>query len=154
MRLGIPSGSKSAPETRHANAAARTWHSFPRHLAVPLVWIVIAASAAGAWQWKPIGTTGGPGRRAYSVVAWTGHELLVWGGLPFGIDTAWQNSGWRYDPGTDSWSPMSPTNAPSARQFPVGAWTGSKLVIWGGHKPAGSPDSLQTGASYDPATDT
>ena len=115
--------------------------------------MLVCTHAGATWRWERIGTSGGPGQRAYAVVAWTGRELLVWGGLPFGIDAEWQQDGWRFDPRTQSWHAMSSTGAPVARQFPVGVWTGRQLVIWGGHKTTNPPDSLQSGACYDPASD-
>lgn len=154
MKTGIPSGLKSARRIRHTDAAARSWSSVSRHLLTAVLSLLVTVSAAGSWQWEEVGKSAGPGPRTYAVVIWTGSELLVWGGLPFGINTDWRNDGWRYVPGTNSWHPMSSTNAPGVRQFPLGVWTGHELVIWGGHKVTNPPDSLQTGACYDPATDT
>ena len=114
---------------------------------------MMTCSARGEWQWEEVGKTGGPGQRSHAVVVWTGKNLLVWGGLPFGIDTKWKNDGWIYDPHADSWRAMSTANAPTARQFPAGVWTGRELVIWGGHKTTNPPNSLNTGACYDPSTD-
>jgi len=147
MRHGLPGALDSAMTCCHG--------AFPlRQICLAFVASVICVQADATWRWDRVGTSGGPGQRSYAVVAWTGKNLLVWGGRPFGIDTKWQNDGWRYDPGTDSWHAMSATNAPVARQFPVGVWTGRELVIWGGHKTTNPPDSLKTGACYDPATDT
>ncbi len=154
MKQGIPSGSESASGTRNANSASRLRQRLSRLFLAPVILWLAALPAEGSWLWQEIGTSGGPGQRAYAVVVWTGTELLVWGGRPFGINTAWKNDGWKYIPGTDSWQPLSSSNAPSARQFPVGVWTGHELMIWGGHKVNNPPDSLQTGACYDPATDT
>jgi hypothetical protein len=115
-----------------------------------LALLAVAPLEAG-WVWEPVGRQGGPGSRAYAVVVWTGRELVVWGGLPFGIDQPWQNDGWRYDPAGDSWSPLPVADAPEARQFPVGVWTGHELVVWGGHRPDLPFGSLQSGACYRPA---
>jgi N-acetylneuraminic acid mutarotase len=146
MKAGIPSGPESAwgfqgPRLRKA------W------MGTAISWIIALTLVEGAWEWEELGKTGGPDPRSHAVVVWTGRELLVWGGLPFGINTNWKNDGWRYDPKTDAWHAMTPVNAPAARQFPVGLWTGSELVIWGGHKTTNPPDSLKTGACYDPASD-
>ena len=42
------------------------------------------------------------------------------------------NTGGRYDPGTDSWTATSTTNAPTARYAPTAVWTGSEMIVWGG----------------------
>src|ERR1043166_4580851 len=84
-----------------------------------------------------------PGRRDYAAV-WTGTELMVWGGT--GASGA-LNSGGRYNPTTDIWTPMSLTNAPTPQVSPAAAWTGTQLVVWGGNGPA-------RGGRYQPATDT
>ena len=47
----------------------------------------------------------------YHTAVWTGSEMIVWGGVRPGL----LNTGGRYDPGTDSWTATSTTNAPSAR---------------------------------------
>lgn len=150
MKTGIPNGSEVLWRVRNARSRYLSWS---RWVATAVLWAIAVSLANGAWEWQEVGKAGGPGQRAYAVVAWTGRELLVWGGLPFGINTNWKNDGWRYDPKTDAWHAMSGVNAPTARQFPVGVWTGRELVIWGGHKTSNPPDSLKTGACYDPASD-
>ena len=47
----------------------------------------------------------------------------------------WQrhlNTGGRYNPGTDSWTATSTTNAPAARYVHTAVWTGSEMIVWGG----------------------
>ena len=63
------------------------------------------------------------------------------------------NSGGRYDPGTDSWTATSTTNAPDARVDHTAVWTGSEMIVWGGDMMT-SPVSLNTGGRYDPSADT
>lgn len=48
------------------------------------------------------------------------------------------------------WQAMSTTGAPNARFTHTAIWTGSKMIIWGGWNGA----DLNTGAKYDPITDT
>jgi hypothetical protein len=43
------------------------------------------------------------------------------------------NTGGRYDPATDIWIDISTTSAPTARKFHVAVWTGSEMLVWGGH---------------------
>jgi len=42
------------------------------------------------------------------------------------------NTGGRYNPGTDSWTTTSTTNAPTARADHTAVWTGSEMIVWGG----------------------
>ena len=60
---------------------------------------------------------------------WTGSEMIVWGGLG---GTVLLNTGGRYNPGTDSWTATSTTNAPSAPSLHTAVWTGSEMIVWGG----------------------
>ena len=66
-----------------------------------------------------------PDGRTGHTALWTGSEMLVWGGK--GTQT-----GMRYDPATDVWTPMSTTSAPEARFAHVAVWTGSQMIVWGG----------------------
>ena len=55
--------------------------------------------------------------------------MIVWGG--------WDaanifNTGGKYNPGTDSWTATSTTNAPTARYVHTAVWTGSEMIVWGG----------------------
>jgi N-acetylneuraminic acid mutarotase len=76
---------------------------------------------------------------------WTGSRMLVWGGGT--------NTGAQYDPATDTWTPITTTGAPSARSGSTAVWAGSRMLVWGGFDViAASPTN--TGAQYDPATDT
>jgi N-acetylneuraminic acid mutarotase len=51
------------------------------------------------------------------------------------------------------WRALSTTDAPSARTLHTAVWTGSKLIVWGG-KLEGVGNVSDTGALYDPATDS
>ena len=80
---------------------------------------------------------------------WTGSEMIVWGGEPeYQIES---NTGGRYDPGTDSWTATSTTNAPAARGWHTAVWTGSEMIVWGG---TNGPTSFNTGGRYNPSTDS
>lgn len=91
----------------------------------------------------PLGRVQVPPRRD-GAVAWTGTEMLVWGGRD---SSGALNTGGRYDPATDTWTPMSTSNAPSPQLAVVAAWTGTHLIVWGNSGPV-------RGGRYDPATDT
>jgi hypothetical protein len=100
--------------------------------------------------------------RGSSVSVWTGSELLVWSGIPSTSDMCEMGEGGgmcgepavfdgaAYSPATDTWRTMAEGPVPAAgaptQVIPVGVWTGSELVVWGGW---GSPIA----AAYDPVTD-
>src|SRR5204863_58303 len=96
-------------------------------------------------------TVGAPSTRIQFSTVWTGTEMIVWGGL-----TAWNgtpyDTGARYNPATDTWTPMSTAGAPSARFAHMAVWTGTRMVVWGGEQPGFNYKN--TGGIYNPATDT
>jgi len=55
------------------------------------------------------------------------------------------NTGGRYNPGTDSWTATSTTNAPTARTYHTAVWTGSEMIVWGGRDDNGY---FNTGGRY------
>jgi|GEM_PF-3458994 len=74
---------------------------------------------------------------------WTGNLLLVWG-----ADASGNVLGGRYNPLTDSWTPISIVGAPAPRQGPTAVWSGRYMIIWGGN------GYLNSGGRYDPIADT
>ena len=76
--------------------------------------------------------------------------MIVWGGFadspPFD-----PNSGGRYDPVTDSWTPTATANAPGGREGHTAVWTANEMIVWGGANEIGLLDS---GGRYDPATNS
>ncbi|MFZ4765255.1 MAG: Kelch repeat-containing protein, partial [Roseimicrobium sp.] len=103
-------------------------------------------------SWSTMATSGAPSQRFAFAHAWTGSLYLVWGGdrRISNVDTD-MGDGARYDPQSNTWSPISSTGAPSARIYPSYAWTGTELFVWGG-RAGGSP--LANGALYNPQTNT
>ena len=93
-----------------------------------------------------------PSARAHHTAVWTGSLVIIWGGHG-ASQVAVSNTGSRYDPAIDAWSSTSVLNAPSARTGHTAVWTGSEMIIWGGHGTTFS-DELNTGGRYDPLTDT
>lgn len=75
-----------------------------------------------------------PDARYEHNAAWTGEEMIVWGGLGGTISTIhYLNSGGRYDPATDTWRSTSVgANVPLKREYTSSVWTGNELIIWGG----------------------
>src|SRR5581483_11493549 len=105
-------------------------------------------------RWRPIAASPLSPREQH-FAAWTGKEMLIWGGHP-GVKAANGYNdfvdGALYDPAKNTWRPMA--------DFPLAArwgarvvWTGQVLVVWGGAR-AEDPENaprLADGAAYDPA---
>lgn len=90
--------------------------------------------AAGQWQPLPAGPIAG---RSGAAVAWTGRQLIVWGGSDNKFVKAF-NTGAAYDPRTGGWQPLPP--APEGQtllgsDWQRSVWTGRELLIWGGYTP-------------------
>jgi N-acetylneuraminic acid mutarotase len=102
-------------------------------------------------SWRTLPASGLAARR-YHTAVWTGTKMIVWGGVTSTStsSTYATNSGAVYDVATDSWTPMSTTNAPSARYYHTAVWTGTKMIVWGGYTGSYAAD----GHAYDPATNT
>jgi N-acetylneuraminic acid mutarotase len=62
------------------------------------------------------------------------------------------NTGGRYNPNANSWTPTSTTNASDSRAGHTAVWTGSEMIIWGGQDV--NFLQLNTGGRYNPATDS
>lgn len=99
--------------------------------------------------------------RTSHVAAWTGEEMVVWGGqgaLEKSADpketprmyARLLTDGAAYDPKADKWRRIAagPLTGRTAQNV---VWTGSLLLIWGGDA---QRKKLKDGAAYDPATDT
>ncbi|MBZ5639113.1 MAG: HYR domain-containing protein [Acidobacteriia bacterium] len=99
--------------------------------------------------WTTTSTTRAPSSRYGHAAVWTGSEMLVWGGLHLGNSSNYENTGGRYDPTSDAWTPTSPIGAPPGRTDFSAVWAGTSMIVWGGWR--GS--YLGTGGRYDPATD-
>lgn len=100
-------------------------------------WEAMAAS--------PTGPLFGP------TAVWTGTQALVWGSREGQGETGGDATamGARYDPATDTWSPMSPSPLRGVGQSMV--WTGELMLVWGG---SAGETPVAEGAAYDPETDT
>jgi hypothetical protein len=83
---------------------------------------------------------------------WTGTEMIVWGGSDWTED--WNSSAHRegaaYSPSDRSWRRI-PDGPLSPRAGAAAAWTGTEMLVWGGHNDRGP--NLTDGAAYDPGTD-
>jgi hypothetical protein len=164
----IPSAAYTLPAPAAVPCTVDTWSGMsaagapaPRsgHSAIwtgseMIVWGGIGLNSGGRYfpatdSWLPTSTGPGVpvGSDAQSAV-WTGSTMIVWGGP--NSNGTFVGTGGRYDPGTDTWSPVSTTGAPTARAQHTAVWTGTAMIVWGGFQPA----STATGGLYNPATDS
>ncbi len=95
--------------------------------------------------WSPTPLSGAPVARTYQTAVWTGSWMIVWGGMQTLSGTS-TNTGARYDPLSNAWSPTTLVGAPFARAGHTAVWTGQKMIVWGG--------GSQTGGLYDPLLDS
>jgi N-acetylneuraminic acid mutarotase len=101
-------------------------------------------------SWTGTSTSNAPFARGWHTAVWTGSEMIIWGGYGCGGNCL-LNSGGRYDPGTDSWTATSTTNAAEARYYHTSEWTGSEMIVWGG---TNRTIYLNTGGKYHPTDDS
>ncbi len=99
--------------------------------------------------WQATSTTNAPPRRSNHTAVWTGDSMIVWGGVGE-PGTGLLDTGGRYDPITDFWTPTALTDAPRERGGHTSVWTGNLVIVWGG---SDGPD-LDTGGRYDPLLDS
>jgi len=108
--------------------------------------------AGGSWRRIPEAPIVG---RSSHGVAWTGREMIVWGGLASrGPDANYEffaaNDGAAYDPLADSWRTLAASPL-DGRVQPIVAWTGDEVLVLGGSN--GQFQPLSDGAAYDPMAD-
>src|SRR5688572_4000307 len=65
-------------------------------------------------SWAATSLTNAPAPRIDHTAIWTGTEMIVWGG-DLRFSQGYTNTGGRYRPDTDTWTPTNQTNAPSPR---------------------------------------
>ena len=101
-------------------------------------------------SWTSMAGLQAPSPRIGHSAVWTGKEMIIWGGtgLTNGTRTTPLNTGARYNPTLNVWTPVTVKNAPSARANHIAVWTGREMIIWGGDPRGQSQD-----ARYDPALD-
>jgi hypothetical protein len=96
--------------------------------------------------------------RTGQATAWTGKEMIVWGGYdqpgPDAVPTA---DGAAYNPTTDGWRRL-PRGPLAAAAGGIALWTGHEVILSSTWKNDGSPGHLSTFqtdlAAYNPATNT
>ncbi len=89
--------------------------------------------------WTPTSTVDAPSPRTATTAIWTGTSMVIWGGEPAPPPMyARINTGGRYDPLADSWSPTALIGAPGPRSYHTAVWTGSAMLVHGGSEAGGS----------------
>ena len=160
-----PTANSWTAVTVPAIPAARAYHTVVWTGAEMVVWGGRTSSASvtntgGRYNpatdsWNATFTTNAPEAREYHSAVWTGNNMIVWGGRAGDIDGL--SNGGIYDPATDSWTAaITDLNAPSSRYEHTAIWTGTEMIVWGGHgySPGHSPAQQNTGGRYDPLSDT
>lgn len=104
--------------------------------------------------WSDIKTSGfAPLRYAGHAAVWTGSQMIVWGGKPLpngnGAARGETNEGAVWDSATNDWTPMRLEKAPTARNNHRAAWTGNRMLVFGGAENM-TRGIKGTGGSYDP----
>ncbi len=99
--------------------------------------------------------------RIPGVSAFTGSELLVWGGRSTASGAVTDparilGDGFAFVPALGCVRPLSAEGAPGPRWEAASVWTGDRFFVWGGAREAAlHPEAmLNDGGIYDPASDT
>lgn len=100
--------------------------------------------------WLATSETNAPSARWFHSAVWTGSQMLIWGGVTSLGGQQYFNTGGRYDPISDTWTPITTVGAPGARYQHLAVWSGNRMIVWGGSNGA----VLNTGGRYDPSTDS
>lgn len=105
----------------------------PRPIALPIEIAELSeprpvdAEWALSRDWEPL-AAGPLGPRWPAVIAWTGQEIVLWGGEPVGGGGA-MRGGAAYRPATNSWRELSGGPLTSTAEA-AWVWTDDELVIW------------------------
>ncbi len=161
-------------ETRHFAPGVVTTALAGVNLTLPLGGILFAESPAGAAaleaakltplgrqylqqeSWQELIPPDSPAARTLHSSVWTGSEMIIWGGRgPGTVSTATRFAeGARYNPATNTWTAL-PGSGLSARERHTATWTGTEMIIWGGESyTGGTLTAVNSGARYNPATDS
>jgi N-acetylneuraminic acid mutarotase len=84
--------------------------------------------ATDTWSALPAGLPGAPAARSSAFAAWTGRQMLVYGG---GDGSQEIKDGALFDPQTSSWEPLAGSSALLEVTNPAAVWTGRQLLLWG-----------------------
>ncbi len=82
---------------------------------------------------------------------WTGTKWIVWGGMN-AAENGFLGTGAMFDPVLNTWTPMSTSGAPAARNEFQCIWLGDRMWLFGGNNNGGF-GTLTDGFYYNPTTD-
>ncbi len=104
-------------------------------------------------SWSATSLADAPSARSFHTAIWTGTEMIVWGGCYGGSCGTRLNTGGRYNPATDLWTPTSTgASVPSPRNSHSAVWAvygaNQRMIVWGGYTDSGSTN---TGGRYNPS---
>lgn len=92
--------------------------------------------------------TGSPTARCQATSTSTGTGFFVWGGVTPNV--AMPTDGGILNASTNSWAPVSSSNAPGPRNFATAVFTGTQVIVWGGSYTS----NLNTGGIYTIGTNS
>ncbi len=84
----------------------------------------------GTDSWQPTAVSGAPDGRMCYAAAWTGEEMIVWGGGDQKSGSL--KTGGSYNPAGNDWIATATVGAPSGRGIATAVWTGDGMLIFGG----------------------
>jgi hypothetical protein len=101
--------------------------------------------------WRQLAPAPHDPRYRQTAVAWTGSEMVVFGGGPPSSPSARQGAA--YDPVADRWRPIA--EAPIGLNLSNAAWTGDEVIVFGSllDDRNWAETANAVGAAYDPAAD-
>lgn len=110
------------------------------------------------WLKMAAAPTGFDARYLHSAV-WTGTNMIVWGGYGSYTSPSYvyvKPTGASYNLSADTWTTIAaaPTVLSTGRWRHTAVWTGSQMLVWGGLNSTSSSSPTNTGAAYDPSTNT
>lgn len=82
--------------------------------------------------WTTVNTTGAPSARSGHLAMWSGTEMIIWGGEGSICPSSKCVDGAKYNPNTNSWSPMTVAPASFASRRNIGDYEpriGNKLIV-------------------------
>jgi N-acetylneuraminic acid mutarotase len=102
-------------------------------------------------SWTATSTTNAPDAREFHTAVWTGSEAIIWGGAYQDFSTfVVFDTGGKYNPGKDNWTPTSTTNAPLRRYTHTAVWAGNEMIVWGGGASSGGRYCAKSGPTPTP----
>src|SRR5207253_1089921 len=102
-------------------------------------------------SWTATNRVSAPTAHYFDTAVWTGTEMIIWGGVD--NSSNYLDTGARYNPSTDTWT-FTKTPATVGRSNHTAVWTGTEMIIWGGIVNYSPAPYTNSGAKYNPATDS